>query len=158
MSNIPFPSWNDQQSLFKLSCADADTCNQLSSVVSVKSWSFQAKKYYLIKHLKDNPASHLQRGESEVGTKKMAIPRLAEGAESAFTSPGRFHRRHVRRACESCRQRKTKCTGDKSGCRNCREAGIICCYTDGKREKSKRYAESILKKKVRRHYCKSWHL
>lgn len=68
----------------------------------------------------------------------MAIPRLAEGAESAFTSPGRFHRRHVRRACESCRQRKTKCTGDKSGCRNCREAGIICCYTDGKREKSKR--------------------
>ncbi|KAJ5858687.1 hypothetical protein N7534_003964 [Penicillium rubens] len=123
MSNIPFPSWNDQ-SLFKLSCADADTCNQLSSV--------------------DNPVPHLQRGESEVGTKKMAIPRLAEGAEStAFTSPGRFHRRHVRRACESCRQRKTKCTGDKSGCRNCREAGIICCYTDGKREKSKRQLASL---------------
>lgn len=72
------------------------------------------------------------------GSRKMAIPRLAEGAESAFTSPGRFHRRHVSRACESCRQRKTKCTGDKSGCRNCKEAGIICCYTDGKREKSKR--------------------
>lgn len=80
----------------------------------------------------------LQRTDSDLGSKKMAIPRLAEGAESAFTSPGRFHRRHVRRACESCRQRKTKCTGDKSGCRNCREAGIICCYTDGKREKSKR--------------------
>ncbi|EAW07246.1 CeGAL family transcription factor [Aspergillus clavatus NRRL 1] len=73
----------------------------------------------------------------------MAIPRLTEGAESAFTSPGRFHRRHVRRACESCRQRKTKCTGDKSGCRNCREAGIICCYTDGKREKSKRQLASL---------------
>ncbi|KAE8149445.1 fungal-specific transcription factor domain-containing protein [Aspergillus avenaceus] len=73
----------------------------------------------------------------------MAIPRLAEGAESAFTSPGRFHRRHVSRACESCRQRKTKCTGDKSGCRNCREAGIICCYTDGKREKSKRQMASL---------------
>ncbi|PWY90033.1 hypothetical protein BO70DRAFT_393221 [Aspergillus heteromorphus CBS 117.55] len=51
--------------------------------------------------------------------RKMAIPRLTDGMESAFTSPGRFHRRH-------------------SGCRNCREAGIICCYTDGKREKSKR--------------------
>lgn len=88
----------------------------------------------------DNSAPSLQKSESEFGTRKMAIPRLAEGAESAFTSPGRFHRRHVRRACESCRQRKTKCTGDKSGCRNCREAGIICCYTDGKREKSKRYA------------------
>ncbi|EIT79924.1 fungal specific transcription factor [Aspergillus oryzae 100-8] len=77
------------------------------------------------------------------GSRKMAIPRLAEGAESAFTSPGRFHRRHVSRACESCRQRKTKCTGDKSGCRNCKEAGIICCYTDGKREKSKRQMASL---------------
>ncbi|KAJ5551822.1 Transcription factor [Penicillium sp. DV-2018c] len=123
MSNIRFTPWSDQQSLFKLSCADAETCNQLSSV--------------------DNPASQLQQGDSEGGTKKMAIPRLAEGAESAFTSPGRFHRRHVRRACESCRQRKTKCTGDKSGCRNCREAGIICCYTDGKREKSKRQLASL---------------
>ncbi|RAK95392.1 CeGAL family transcription factor [Aspergillus ibericus CBS 121593] len=75
--------------------------------------------------------------------RKMAIPRLAEGPESAFSTPGRFHRRHVSRACESCRQRKTKCTGDKSGCRNCRDAGIICCYTDGKREKSKRQLASL---------------
>ncbi|OQE23717.1 hypothetical protein PENSTE_c008G01500 [Penicillium steckii] len=123
MSSIHFPSWAEQQSLFKLSCADAETCNQLSSV--------------------GNSLPTLQRTESDVGTKKMAIPRLAEGAESTFTSPGRFHRRHVRRACESCRQRKTKCTGDKSGCRNCREAGIICCYTDGKREKSKRQLASL---------------
>jgi hypothetical protein len=34
MANLQFPSWNEQQSLFKLSCADVDTCNQLSSVVS----------------------------------------------------------------------------------------------------------------------------
>ncbi|KAJ6031866.1 hypothetical protein N7540_002598 [Penicillium herquei] len=122
MSSIHFPSWTEQQSLFKLSCADAETCNQFSDI--------------------DNMPS-LQRTDSELGAKKMAIPRLAEGAESAFTSPGRFHRRHVRRACESCRQRKTKCTGDKSGCRNCREAGIICCYTDGKREKSKRQLASL---------------
>lgn len=82
---------------------------------------------------------HIPGNEADrLSARKMAIPRLTEGAEASFTSPGRFHRRHVRRACESCRQRKTKCTGDKSGCRNCREAGIICCYTDGKREKSKR--------------------
>ncbi|RAH46545.1 CeGAL family transcription factor [Aspergillus brunneoviolaceus CBS 621.78] len=66
----------------------------------------------------------------------MAIPRLAEGKEAVHSA--RSHRRHVSRACESCRQRKTKCTGDRSGCRNCRDAGMICCYTDGKREKSKR--------------------
>lgn len=87
---------------------------------------------------------HFQTHDSgRLGSRKMAIPRLAEGSETAFSSPGRFHRRHVRRACESCRQRKTKCTGDKSGCRNCREAGIICCYTDGKREKSKRQLASL---------------
>ncbi|RAL16870.1 CeGAL family transcription factor [Aspergillus homomorphus CBS 101889] len=71
----------------------------------------------------------------------MAIPRLAEGKEAVHSA--RSHRRHVSRACESCRQRKTKCTGDKSGCRNCRDAGIICCYTDGKREKSKRQMASL---------------
>lgn len=82
--------------------------------------------------------------QKETETKKMAIPRLPEGTEASLSSLGRFHRRHVRRACESCRQRKTKCTGDKSGCRNCREAGIICCYTDGKREKSKRCVPSTV--------------
>ncbi|EPS25587.1 hypothetical protein PDE_00521 [Penicillium oxalicum 114-2] len=123
--SLSHSSWNNQESLFVLSSADAETCNQLSQ---------------------DSSLPTLQASESETGSKKMAIPRLAEGAESAFTSPGRFHRRHVRRACESCRQRKTKCTGDKSGCRNCREAGIICCYTDGKREKSKRQLASLTAK------------
>lgn len=35
MASLQFPLWTEQQSLFKLSCADADTCTQLSSVVSV---------------------------------------------------------------------------------------------------------------------------
>lgn len=38
MSNMQFSSWGEQQSLFKLSYADAETCNQLASVVSVKSF------------------------------------------------------------------------------------------------------------------------
>ncbi|KAJ5491323.1 hypothetical protein N7539_002890 [Penicillium diatomitis] len=123
--SLSHPLWDYQQSLFMLTSADAETCSQLSQ---------------------ENPLAALQVPETEIGSRKMAIPRLAEGTESAFTSPGRFHRRHVRRACESCRQRKTKCTGDKSGCRNCREAGIICCYTDGKREKSKRQLASLTAK------------
>ncbi|OJK04526.1 hypothetical protein ASPACDRAFT_1877814 [Aspergillus aculeatus ATCC 16872] len=85
----------------------------------------------------DNPIPPLLRPSRDLsGIRKMAIPRLAEGKEAVHSA--RSHRRHVSRACESCRQRKTKCTGDKSGCRNCRDAGMICCYTDGKREKSKR--------------------
>ncbi|PYH69058.1 fungal specific transcription factor domain-containing protein [Aspergillus vadensis CBS 113365] len=54
-------------------------------------------------------ASHAvsaHRAEHISTSRKMAIPRLAEGLET-FSTPG-----------------------DKSGCRNCREAGIICCYTD----------------------------
>ncbi|PYH88298.1 hypothetical protein BO71DRAFT_468670 [Aspergillus ellipticus CBS 707.79] len=77
---------------------------------------------------------------------KIPLPRLAEGMKSSLASQTRAHRRHVARACESCRQRKTKCTGDSSGCRNCREGGIICCYTDGKREKSKRQLASLVAK------------
>ncbi|KAJ9204695.1 transcriptional regulator family: Fungal Specific TF [Paecilomyces variotii] len=123
METLRFQAWPEQTSCFKLSY-DAETCSQLSNV--------------------DLSMSHSPENDQDrLNTKKMAIPRLPEGAEAAFSSPGRFHRRHVRRACESCRQRKTKCTGDKSGCRNCREAGIICCYTDGKREKSKRQLASL---------------
>ncbi|RAH79060.1 hypothetical protein BO86DRAFT_319463 [Aspergillus japonicus CBS 114.51] len=92
--------------------------------------------------LQDNPIPPLLRPSRDLsGIRKMAIPRLAEGKEAVHSA--RSHRRHVSRACESCRQRKTKCTGDKSGCRNCRDAGMICCYTDGKREKSKRQMASL---------------
>ncbi|KAJ6120982.1 hypothetical protein N7523_005262 [Penicillium sp. IBT 18751x] len=62
MSNIQFLSWAEQETLFKLSCADAETCSQLSSV--------------------DNPLPSLKKSECEHGAKKMAIPRLAEGTES----------------------------------------------------------------------------
>ncbi|PYH79305.1 fungal-specific transcription factor [Aspergillus uvarum CBS 121591] len=90
----------------------------------------------------DNPIPPLLRPSRDLSAiRKMAIPRLAEGKEAVHSA--RSHRRHVSRACESCRQRKTKCTGDKSGCRNCRDAGMICCYTDGKREKSKRQMASL---------------
>ncbi|KAF7628590.1 hypothetical protein AFLA_003944 [Aspergillus flavus NRRL3357] len=122
MINLQFLSWKEQPTMFNASSSDAKSYNHGDTPMA-------PPPAHDIDHL--------------FGSRKMAIPRLAEGAESAFTSPGRFHRRHVSRACESCRQRKTKCTGDKSGCRNCKEAGIICCYTDGKREKSKRQMASL---------------
>ncbi|KAL1963610.1 hypothetical protein VTN77DRAFT_8055 [Rasamsonia byssochlamydoides] len=121
MDSMNFQKWSVQP-CYGLSYQDTETCSPLSTT--------------------DDRKSPTKEQESN-NSKKMAIPRLPEGAETAFSSLGRFHRRHVRRACESCRQRKTKCTGDKSGCRNCREAGIICCYTDGKREKSKRQLATL---------------
>jgi hypothetical protein len=62
---------------------------------------------------------------------KVAIPRQPPG------NTPRFNRR-VPRACESCRTRKTKCSGDTPVCRQCRELRAVCQYPVGWREKMKK--------------------
>lgn len=63
---------------------------------------------------------------------KVAIPRQTPG------SAPRYNRR-VPKACESCRQRKTKCSGDTPVCRQCRELRVACQYPVGWREKIKKW-------------------
>lgn len=63
---------------------------------------------------------------------KVAIPRQPPG------NAPRYNRR-VPRACESCRQRKTKCSGDTPVCRQCRELRVACHYPVGWREKMKKW-------------------
>lgn len=65
-------------------------------------------------------------------TGKVAIPRQPPGNNAP-----RYNRR-VPRACESCRQRKTKCSGDAPICRQCRELRVTCHYPVGWRERMKR--------------------
>lgn len=65
---------------------------------------------------------------------KVAIPRQPPNNHAP-----RYNRR-VPRACESCRQRKTKCSGDTPVCRQCRELRINCHYPVGWREKMKKWA------------------
>jgi hypothetical protein len=62
---------------------------------------------------------------------KVAIPRQRSRVGPRYT-------RRVAKACESCRQRKTKCSGDTPVCRQCRELAVRCQYPDGMREKTKR--------------------
>ncbi|KAJ5793897.1 hypothetical protein N7457_000496 [Penicillium paradoxum] len=62
---------------------------------------------------------------------KVAIPRQRAGIAPR-------HNRRVPRACESCRQRKTKCSGDTPVCRQCRELRATCNYPQGWREKTKK--------------------
>lgn len=72
----------------------------------------------------------------EVGSSsnaKVAIPRQPPG------DAPRYHRR-VPRACESCRQRKSKCSGDTPICRQCREMKLPCEYPVGWKEKMKLWA------------------
>jgi hypothetical protein len=60
------------------------------------------------------------------------IPRLPSRDDSS-----RMRRRHITRACENCRSRKIKCSGEETGCRTCHEYDLVCCYTEGKREKAR---------------------
>ncbi|KAJ5494017.1 hypothetical protein N7463_010104 [Penicillium fimorum] len=67
---------------------------------------------------------------------KIAIPR-----QRVAIAP-RYNRR-VPRACSSCRQRKTKCSGDTPVCRQCRELRATCSYPEGWRERTKKEVENL---------------
>ncbi|KAJ5158443.1 uncharacterized protein N7500_008094 [Penicillium coprophilum] len=67
---------------------------------------------------------------------KVAIPR------QRAVPPPRYNRR-VPRACSSCRQRKTKCSGDTPVCRQCRELRATCNYPEGWRERTKKEVEHL---------------
>ena len=68
---------------------------------------------------------------------KVAIPRQSRRAAAPYG-------RRVPRACKSCRQRKTKCSGDSPVCRQCSELGVTCHYPDSWKEKAQKYAETLL--------------
>jgi hypothetical protein len=70
---------------------------------------------------------------------KIAIPRLKKPA-GTVPNPTRSSGRHrVNHACEPCRQRKTKCSGERPVCAHCQDFKITCFYADGKRDKAKKY-------------------
>jgi hypothetical protein len=70
---------------------------------------------------------------------KIAIPRLKKPAGTA-SNPARLSGRHrVNHACEPCRQRKTKCSGERPVCAHCQDFKIACFYADGKRDRAKKY-------------------
>lgn len=62
---------------------------------------------------------------------KIAIPRQRAGIAPRYN-------RRVPRACESCRARKTKCSGDTPVCRQCRELRVTCNYPVGWKERTKK--------------------
>lgn len=68
-----------------------------------------------------------------VNSGKVAIPRQPVNSATRQS-------RRVPRACESCRQRKTKCSGDTPICRQCKELRISCQYPVSWRERTNRYS------------------
>ncbi|KAL4873410.1 hypothetical protein BDV12DRAFT_159948 [Aspergillus spectabilis] len=64
------------------------------------------------------------------GNRKVAIPRQRSGATPRYS-------RRVPLACETCRLRKTKCSGDTPICRQCAELRVECRYPISWRERTK---------------------
>ncbi len=67
---------------------------------------------------------------------KVAIPRLRR--DSNFSSAPTAEKHRVAHACEPCRQRKTKCSGERPVCKHCEDFKITCVYADGKRDRTKK--------------------
>jgi hypothetical protein len=49
-------------------------------------------------------------------------------------------KRRVSRACDPCREQKTKCTGQRPSCQRCRQCDITCIYSDKKRERDVKFS------------------
>ncbi|GLB05261.1 hypothetical protein AtubIFM57258_011299 [Aspergillus tubingensis] len=80
--------------------------------------------------LATRPAHAEKKQLLSTGSSKVAIPRQRSAAAPRYT-------RRVPLACESCRQRKTKCSGDTPVCRQCKELRISCRYPISWRERTK---------------------
>lgn len=85
---------------------------------------------------------------SALGTKRAASPSILSsqtiGAQANVAIPrqrtgiAQVYNRRVPRACESCRVRKTKCSGDTPVCRQCHKLWAKCNYPQGWREKTRK--------------------
>ncbi|KAL8667238.1 MAG: hypothetical protein Q9202_000811 [Teloschistes flavicans] len=88
-----------------------------------------------------SPSSGPHQDSPQRGS-KVAIPRLRreiDGVPGAGSSHGSDSKHRVTHACEPCRQRKTKCSGERPACKHCEDFNIQCMYEDGKRDRTKKY-------------------
>ncbi|EXJ64334.1 hypothetical protein A1O7_00670 [Cladophialophora yegresii CBS 114405] len=86
-------------------------------------------------------------GESLQKPAKVAIPRLKRSIDASGEDAARSGGRHrVNHACEPCRHRKTKCSGERPVCRHCQDFKITCFYADGKRDRVKKQFGTLTEK------------
>ena len=71
---------------------------------------------------------------------KVPISRMRGQGGTSSTATARSQR--VTQACNSCRQRRIKCTGERPFCKPCQDYSIECEYQDGKRDKDRRWVVS----------------
>jgi len=93
------------------------------------------------------PSPRTVAAESSQKAAKVAIPRLERSIDPTGEDAGRLGGRHrVTHACEPCRRRKTKCSGERAICRHCADFKIACFYADGKRDRVKKQFGTMTEK------------
>lgn len=83
----------------------------------------------------------LSQPSSPQSRPKLPIPRLrraTDGPPTGATSGSLDSKNRVTHACEPCRHRKTKCSGERPVCKHCQDFKIQCNYADGKRDRTKK--------------------
>ena len=82
-------------------------------------------------------SSHILPHGSQSSTPKVPIARLPRQSEEQKLSrkAQRADKNRVTHACEPCRHRKTKCSGERPACQHCQDFNLTCTYADGKRDK-----------------------
>ena len=91
--------------------------------------------------LESNDISVLSGRLSQRSIESHALHRLNDDKVAIPRGPNHrilTSKRRVSRACDPCREQKTKCSGQRPACQRCRESGIACLYTDRKRERAAR--------------------
>ncbi len=79
------------------------------------------------------PSSPLKDRKREEST--LQIDRVRKEIDPNSSGPDHLR---VAQACEPCRQRKTKCYGEKPACRHCQELRVECYYGEVKRDKDRK--------------------
>ena len=105
-----------------------------------RPWGRQ-KQQHQPEQQQQEPHRHQNQLHSLPQAPKVAIPRLPRDPESALPpGPMRegFDKTRVSHACEPCRTRKSKCSGERPVCTHCKEYKLRCIYADGKRDRAKR--------------------
>lgn len=74
-------------------------------------------------------------------SKQSTIP-ISRASGSAYDRPERARTSH---ACEPCRERKTKCDGERPSCRRCLHTGTPCHYGYGKGWRKRKYVVWLLR-------------
>lgn len=74
------------------------------------------------------------------GSSKIAIPRLRHDSDgpSSLATSSLIDKSRVTHACEPCRNRKTKCSGERPVCIHCTDFNLECTYAEGKRDRAKK--------------------